>query len=209
MNIMYDPGREGILDDTIAMSTGDIRAMLLLSTYTFSAAHKFLADLGAADNGRSAALISKTFASGVFDAADSSAVATAALSTKAVAIFLHTGSDATARLLAYIDEMSPVQVAVAAGGGATSITVEDLPDGIASGAVLSLVSGSGPATITTSASAAAGARTLAVTALGSALSVDAIYAYKGTSSSGLPMTPAAGQTINLLWDNSGKGIFKI
>lgn len=102
-NVLYDPGREGILDDTIAMSTDDIRVMLVMSTYTFSAAHKFLSDLGVVDNGRSAALASKTFTSGVFDAADTTLTATAPAACKALAIFKHTGVDATARLIAYID----------------------------------------------------------------------------------------------------------
>lgn len=102
-NTLYDPGREGILDETILMNTGDIRVMLVLSAYTFSAAHKFLADMGAVDNGRSAALASKTFTSGVFDAADTTITATAASASKAIVVFRHTGSDATARVIAYID----------------------------------------------------------------------------------------------------------
>lgn len=102
-NLLYDPGREGILDESIGMSSGDIRAMLVLSSYTFSAAHKFIADLGAVDNGRTAALASKTFTSGVFDAADTTLTATAATASKALVVFKHTGVDATARLVAYID----------------------------------------------------------------------------------------------------------
>ena len=85
------------------MSSGDIRCMLVKSTYTFSAAHKFITDLGSVDNGRSAALASKTFTSGVFDAADTSLTATAAAASNALVIFKHTGSDSTARLIAYID----------------------------------------------------------------------------------------------------------
>lgn len=102
-NVLFDAGREGILDESILMNTGDIRTMLVLSSYTFSAAHKFLSDLGAVDNGRSAALGSKTFTGGVFDAADTTLTATAASACKALAVFRHTGSDATARLIAYID----------------------------------------------------------------------------------------------------------
>lgn len=102
-NVLFDPGREGILDETILMSTGDIRTMLVLSSYVFSAAHKFITDLGAVDNGRSAALGTKTFTSGVFDAADTTLVATAAAASKALIVFRHTGADATARLIAYID----------------------------------------------------------------------------------------------------------
>lgn len=102
-NALYDPGREGFLDGSIDWDTDDIRVMLVLSSYTFSAAHKFIADLGAVDNGRSAAFSSKTVTGGVADAADTTLNATAATASKALAIFKHTGSDATARLIAYID----------------------------------------------------------------------------------------------------------
>lgn len=105
-NTLFDPGREGVLDETILINTGDIRVMLVLSTYTFSAAHKFLADLGAVDNGRSVALGTKTFTSGVFDAADTTITATAAAACKALILFRHTGVDATARVIAYIDTPS-------------------------------------------------------------------------------------------------------
>ena len=102
-NALFDPGREGFLDGSIDWDTDDIRVMLVLSSYSFSAAHKFVADLGAVDNGRSAALAGKTVTNGVADAADTSLVATAATASKALAIFKHTGVDATARLIAYID----------------------------------------------------------------------------------------------------------
>lgn len=102
-NALYDPGREGFLDGSIDWDTDDIRVMLVLSSYTFSAAHKFITDLGAVDNGRSAALGTKTVTGGVADAADTSLVATAATASKALVLFKHTGADATARLIAYID----------------------------------------------------------------------------------------------------------
>lgn len=102
-NALYDPGREGFLDGSIDWDTDDIRTMLVLSTYTFSAAHKFITDLGAVDNGRTAALGSKTVTSGVADAGDTSLTATAASACKALIVFKHTGADATARLICYID----------------------------------------------------------------------------------------------------------
>lgn len=100
---MFDPGREGFLDGSIDWDTGDQRVMLVRSTYTFSAAHKFVSDLGAVDNGRSAALASKTVTNGVADAADTTLTATAANASNAIVVFQHTGSDATARLICYID----------------------------------------------------------------------------------------------------------
>lgn len=106
-NAMYSGGKEGFGDGSIDWDTDDIRAMLVLSTYTFSAAHKFVADLGAVDNGRTAASLGgKTVTGGVFDANDTSLVATAALASNALVLFKHTGADATARVIAYIDTVT-------------------------------------------------------------------------------------------------------
>lgn len=132
-NALFDPGREGFLDGSIDWDTDDIRVMLVKSTYSFSAAHKFLVDLGSVDNGRSAALASKTVTNGVADAADTSLVATAAVACASLVVFKHTGSDATARIIAFVD----------------------------------------------------------------------------TPTSGLPFTPAAGQTVNIAWDNGANKIFKL
>lgn len=102
-NVLYDPGREGFLDGSIIFSSGDIRVMLVKSTYVFSAAHKFLADLGVVDNGRSAALASKTVANGIANAANTSLTAIAAAACASLVLFQHTGADATARLILYVD----------------------------------------------------------------------------------------------------------
>lgn len=101
-NVLYDSGREGILDTTINM-TGDVRCVLVKSSYTFDAAHNFMDDIGTDDNGRSAALSGKTYTAGVFDASDISLTATSAVACEAIVLFQHTGNDATARLIAYID----------------------------------------------------------------------------------------------------------
>lgn len=102
-NALYDAGREGFLDGSVNWSTGDIRVMLVKSTYAFSAAHKFLADLGVIDNGRSATLATKTVAAGVAGAANTTLTATAAAACASLVIFQHTGADATARVIAFID----------------------------------------------------------------------------------------------------------
>lgn len=114
-NALYDPGREGFLDGSIDWDTDDIRCMLVLSTYTFVASHKFISDLGAVDNGRSAALGTKTVTNGVAGAANTSLVATAATASKAIVVFKHTGADGTARLIAYIDVATGLPFTPAAG----------------------------------------------------------------------------------------------
>jgi len=134
-NVLFSKGREGILDATIDM-TGDVRAILVKSTYTFDDADEDLADVeaeGSKDNGRSAALGTHDYALGVFDAPNTSVVALAAVASNAIIIFQHTGVDATARLIAYID----------------------------------------------------------------------------TPASGLPCTPAVGQTVNINWDDGANKIFKL
>jgi hypothetical protein len=105
-NALFDPGREGFLDGSIDWDTDDIRVMLVRSTYAFDATDKFVADLGAVDNGRSAALAGKTVTNGVADANDTSLVATAANASSALVLFKHTGADATARLICFIDTPS-------------------------------------------------------------------------------------------------------
>lgn len=100
---IFPKAKEQFEQAGINMSTDDIRAMLVLSSYAYNAAHEFVADLGAVDNGRSGALAGKTFTNGVFDATDSTLNATAGTASNAIIIFKHTGADATARLIAYLD----------------------------------------------------------------------------------------------------------
>jgi hypothetical protein len=114
-NALFDPGREGFLDGSIDWDTDDIRVMLVLNSYTFDASDKFLSDLGAVDNGRSAALGSKTVTNGVADAGDTSLNATAATSSGKLVIFKHTGSDATARVIACIDTATGLPFTPSAG----------------------------------------------------------------------------------------------
>lgn len=105
-NALYDKGREGFLDGSIDWDTDDIRAVLVESTYTFSAAHDFMDDLGTNDNGRTAALSGKTVTSGVADAADTSLTATAAVACNAIVVYKYNVSDASARLICYIDTVT-------------------------------------------------------------------------------------------------------
>jgi len=113
--VLFPSGREGILDETINMNSGDIRAMLVKSAYAYVSTDVYVADLGAVDNGRTTALLSKTFTAGVFDAADINLTVTSAVACNAVVIFKHTGVDATARLVAYIDVATGLPFTPAAG----------------------------------------------------------------------------------------------
>jgi hypothetical protein len=114
-NQLFSPGREGFLDGSIDWDTDDIRAMLVLDSYTPDMTDKFLADLGAVDNGRSAALGTKSVTDGVADAADTSLVATAATASGKIVLFKHTGNDATARLICCIDTATGLPFTPAVG----------------------------------------------------------------------------------------------
>jgi hypothetical protein len=102
---LYDKGREGFLDGSINWSSGDIRTVLVRSAYSVNlATHQFVSDITTGnENGRSATLGTKTVTAGVADAADTTITATAAAASNALVVFQHTGTDATARLIAYID----------------------------------------------------------------------------------------------------------
>jgi hypothetical protein len=113
--ILFPSGREGILDESINMNSGDIRAMLVKSSYAYNSAHVYLADIGAVDNGRTTALLTKTFTAGVFDAADITLTTNAAAASNSVILFKHTGVDATARLVAYDDSGTGIPFTPAAG----------------------------------------------------------------------------------------------
>jgi hypothetical protein len=126
---LWPAGREGFLDGSIDWDTGDIRAMLVRDTYVYDAADRYVADLGAVDNGRSAALATKTVTAGVADAADISLVATAAVACATIALFQHTGADATARLITYIDTATGLPFTPAAGQ-TVNITWSDAADKI-------------------------------------------------------------------------------
>ena len=71
-NVLAVLGKEGLLDDTISLSVGVIKAVAIRG-YTYSASHKFVSDVtgsGATLHGTAQTLASKTYTGGVFDAAD-------------------------------------------------------------------------------------------------------------------------------------------
>lgn len=102
-NALYDAAREGFIDGSIDWDTDTIKVGLVPSTYVFSATHRFVSDLAVTLNGRSGALTGRTATNGTANAADTSLVATAQISCKALVLFKDTGSDASSRLICYID----------------------------------------------------------------------------------------------------------
>jgi hypothetical protein len=102
-NSLYDGARQAYLGGDLGWDSDDVRVMLVKSTYTYASTHNYISNMGSVDNGRSAALASKTYTNGIADAADITLTATAGVACNALVIFKHTGADTSARLIAYID----------------------------------------------------------------------------------------------------------
>lgn len=102
---IYPKAKEAFLGGDIALDSDDIRVVLVDSAdYTYSAAHDFLDDVAAgARVAVSGALAGKTITNGTFDANDVTITGVSGDQLEAVVIYQHTGSDATARLIAYVD----------------------------------------------------------------------------------------------------------
>jgi len=105
-NALYDHGREGFLDGSIDWDTDAIQVAICNTTiYSVdAAAHEDMADITAgAVNNISGAFGSKTVAAGVADAADVTISAVSGNVVDAMLVYKNTGSNATSRLIAYID----------------------------------------------------------------------------------------------------------
>ncbi len=109
-NIWYPKFKDALLKNAVGVSLDggatDIRVILVdLADYTYAATHEFLSDVP------SAARVSVTDAltgrsvsdTGLFDAADSVFTAATGDPSEAMILYLHTGTEATSRLMLYLD----------------------------------------------------------------------------------------------------------
>ena len=124
-NALYDAGREGFLDGSINWSTGDIRAILIHNSAGGTSysptlgTDKFLSSVAAgARVAVSSSFSSKTVTGGIADAADVTFTAVSGVQVDAILIYQHTGADATARLIAWIDTATGLPI-VPNGGDIT------------------------------------------------------------------------------------------
>lgn len=104
-NALYPKWREALMQAAANSGLNGTVKIALVDTavYTYSAAHDFLDDLSTARVGTDQTLGSKTFANGVFDAADPTWPTGGGVSVEALVIYIDTGTPATSRLVAYID----------------------------------------------------------------------------------------------------------
>jgi hypothetical protein len=102
----YAKAKESWLDNTLDLNDGDIRALFIDGAdYTPNfATDDFLADVPAgARIGTATALANTTVTDGVFDADDTNMAAVTGDQFEHILLYLHTGSDATAKLVCLID----------------------------------------------------------------------------------------------------------
>ena len=108
-NQLYSKARERFLTAQINWLTADVRALLIdagggVGQYPFSSAHEFLSSVPvAARIAGPIALAGKTAVDGAADANDVTFPGVSGVTSEAVILYIHTGVDATAVLVAYID----------------------------------------------------------------------------------------------------------
>lgn len=106
----------GVTLNGAAAAGANIKAILVTSAYTYSAAHEFLSSVSGIEE-TSGNLASKTIADGVFDAADVTFTATSGTACAAVILYVDTGVAGTSRLISYDDTVAGFPVTL--GGDVT------------------------------------------------------------------------------------------
>ena len=102
----YAKAKEAWLDGDLDLDDGDVRAVFIdAADYTPNfTTDQFLSSVpGGARIGTPTALANTTVTDGVFDADDTNMTAVTGDQFEHILLFLHTGSDATARLISLID----------------------------------------------------------------------------------------------------------
>lgn len=109
-NALYPVWKQEVMQATANTSLGGTVKQTfvdLTGAYTYSTAHDFADDLSTFDNpdyGSATSLASKTFANGLFDAADTATVAlTGANDVGAIVLYVDSGAVGSSRLVLYLD----------------------------------------------------------------------------------------------------------
>lgn len=129
-NALYDFGRQGVLDGSIAVGSDTIKAALVAATYTPNlAADEFLSDVPSGSIvAESGALTGVTETAGVFRADNTTVSSVTGAVIRYVALYKDTGSPATSRLIALID--TGANLPYTPNGGAITIAWDTGPNGI-------------------------------------------------------------------------------
>jgi hypothetical protein len=104
-NLIYKKAKESFLKGEINLYSNTIKVLILNNSYTPNVdTHQFVSDINSSYiEHRTGALLNKTVTSGVFDADDITVSDYSGNSFNALAIYVDSGSDATSRLIAYLD----------------------------------------------------------------------------------------------------------
>lgn len=109
-NALYPNWKQEVMQATANTSLGGTVKQTFVditSAYAFNNAHDFVDDLSTFDNpsyGTATTLTSKTFASGTFDAADTTTTAlSGAADLGGIVLYVDSGAEATSRLVLYLD----------------------------------------------------------------------------------------------------------
>lgn len=104
-NIIYDSFKENLLSQnpSIDFDADTIKAALVSSAYTPSAAHQFFSSVSGVV-GTPGTLASKTTTAGVFDAADQTYTAVTGSQVVGIVLYKDTGAAGTSPLIAFIDQ---------------------------------------------------------------------------------------------------------
>lgn len=209
---IFDLAREGFLLSEIDFDTATIKASLVRGATINLATMKFMSDIAGAGGSLVATqtLASKTGTAGVADAADLTfpTVGAGAAIERVIlyqASAVGGGADVAAsaqRVILNYDGIVPVTCAANAASGATSIAIDPLMIPLASGSTVVF----GGVTATLTGLAAAGARTLTVSATSGTIAAGVVGLSSGQG--GFPITPT-GVDINVTLDNGSNKIFKL
>jgi len=202
---LYPLGKQALLG-AVDLSANNVKVALLSNAYTYSAAHQFYSDVSGSSLGVSANLSSKTITNGVFDAADTSVVATATATVGSWIVYQDTGTAGTSPVILFYDGLGVITISAA--GSTSAVAVDPLIYPLAASTVLTRTSGTGATSITLNASTyAVGIR--ALTASGSVTTVAGDTYTATISGVNLPYNVNNGQTVNLTFDNGTYRIFGI
>ena len=118
-------GLDATLNGDIDWDTDTIKCVMLLSSYSFSAAHEFLDDISAsaAVNGTSSALtVTKTI--GVIDVSNFTITPDTAQTIGSLMFYKDTGTPGTSNVLWFADSNKVSNLPLATDGSAVNITID-------------------------------------------------------------------------------------
>ena len=118
-------GVNATLDGTIDWNTDTLKFVMLLSSYSFSAAHDNLDDISAdaAVNGTSGAL-TVTITDGVIDLTDPTITPDTAQTVASLMLYKDSGTPSTSTLLWFFDSNKVSNLPLATDGSAVNLTID-------------------------------------------------------------------------------------